>query len=178
MRRRAFTLIELLVVVAIIGLLSTVAAVAFNGSQVNARNTQRKANLVQIAKALEVYYADNGGYPPIPNGGLGGWYGNCTTYGGYPDTGAGAWIPNLSPTYIASLPHDVLTGKPNPSSSFVQCQTLPNGVCYLYSSNGVDYKIFARCLPEGGAVSASDPFYDPLGRTYVYAIFTPGAKSW
>jgi len=173
MKRSAFTLIELLVVISIIGLLSTVAVVATKSSGVNARNTQRKANLVQVSKALELYYTQNGGYPSTS----GAWQGNCTDYGGLPDTGAGGWIPGLAPTYMGTLPHDPNSGKVNPSSALAYCQTTGPGNCYLYRSDGIDYKLLAHCIPEG-VLSASDPLADISRWNYAYAIYTPGARAW
>lgn len=69
-----FTLIELLVVVAIIGLLATLAAVAFGNTRGKARDAKRKADIAQIQKALDMYYAENSVYPASggaaqPNGG-------------------------------------------------------------------------------------------------------------
>lgn len=61
--RRAFTLVELLVVIAIIGLLSSVAVVSLSGARIKARDAKRLADIAQIRKALELYYADNNQYP-------------------------------------------------------------------------------------------------------------------
>ena len=58
-----FTLIEMLVVIAILGLLATVGLGSFQSSQMKSRDTQRKNDLNQIQKALELYYNDNGKYP-------------------------------------------------------------------------------------------------------------------
>jgi prepilin-type N-terminal cleavage/methylation domain-containing protein len=114
MSHRAFTLIELLVVISIIGLLSTVAIIALGSSQLNARNTRRKADAIQISKALELYYNDNGGYPNTS----GATEGNCTGAGGYPDTDPGSWIPGLvSGGYMSRLPRDPNSGKGNPNSA-------------------------------------------------------------
>ncbi len=73
-RKSGFTLIELLVVIAIIGLLATLAVVAFGSTRVKARDAKRKADIAMIQKALDMYYADNGFYPASggatsPNGG-------------------------------------------------------------------------------------------------------------
>ena len=60
-----FTLIELLVVIAIIGILASIALVAFRSSQAKARNIRRVSDLNSIAKALELYYDDHGKYPAM-----------------------------------------------------------------------------------------------------------------
>ncbi|QQG40699.1 MAG: prepilin-type N-terminal cleavage/methylation domain-containing protein [Candidatus Levyibacteriota bacterium] len=68
-----FTLIELLVVIAILGILTAGILVVVNPiDQIQrARDTQRKQELAQIQRALEVYYNDNGTYPDtVPFGDL------------------------------------------------------------------------------------------------------------
>jgi prepilin-type N-terminal cleavage/methylation domain-containing protein len=62
--KKGFTLIELLVVIAIIGLLSTMAVYAFNLARVEARDARRKADLRQLAKAIDLFYDATGSYPP------------------------------------------------------------------------------------------------------------------
>ncbi len=154
MARKAFTLVELLVVISIIGLLSTIAVASLSSAQMNARNAKRKADLTQISKALELYRADNGAFPVA-----GGWRGNCSAYGGYPDTDPGSWIPGLvSGGYMARLPRDPRSSQANQNYSDVYCKNNPQNNCYLYISNGTDYTLLAYCTPEG-ALSASDPFY-------------------
>lgn len=179
MQRNAFTLIELLVVIAIIGLLSTIAVVSLSTTRMNARNTQRKANLVQVSKSLELYYSDFGKYPDTS----GAMYGNCTGAGGQPDVDTlnasptncndiltPSWIPGLvSCGYITKLPRDPNTEKSNPNSASLSCQTTPASNCFRYHSNGTDYKLLAVCTPEG-TLSASDPFYDPPRPTYTWQI--------
>lgn len=58
-----FTLVELLVVISIISALVTVVAGGFRSSQTRGRDVERKANLKEIANALELYYNDYGQYP-------------------------------------------------------------------------------------------------------------------
>jgi len=60
---KGFTLIELLVVIAIIGLLSTLAVVALNSARQKSRDSKRVADLKQVQTALELYFADENGYP-------------------------------------------------------------------------------------------------------------------
>lgn len=58
-----FTLLELLVVVTILGLLAAVGMGQYQTSQMKARDAQRKSDLSNIARALEMYYNDYGSYP-------------------------------------------------------------------------------------------------------------------
>ncbi|MCX6726097.1 MAG: prepilin-type N-terminal cleavage/methylation domain-containing protein [Candidatus Shapirobacteria bacterium] len=68
--QRGFTLVELLVVMAILGLLATIGLGSFMSTQIKGRDSQRKSDLGQIQKALEMYYNDYGQYPDsLPAGG-------------------------------------------------------------------------------------------------------------
>ncbi len=106
---RAFTLIELLVVIAIIGMLSAVVLASLNSARASARDAKRKADLQQVAKALDLYYLATGAYP--------GEYACDSSLGvnltACPATGTD-WDPTsyihvaLVPTYIADLPVDPL----------------------------------------------------------------------
>lgn len=62
--KKGFTLIELLVVVSIIAILSAVGLSAFAGAQKKARDSRRKADIVQIQNASEKVFLDstNGQY--------------------------------------------------------------------------------------------------------------------
>jgi len=62
-KAKGFTLIELLVVIAIIGLLSTLAVVALNNARQKSRDAKRVSDIKQVSTALELYFADNNGYP-------------------------------------------------------------------------------------------------------------------
>ena len=57
-RQRGFTLIELLVVMVIIGLLAGLIMPNLMSARERARDTQRKSDLEQIQKALELYKMD------------------------------------------------------------------------------------------------------------------------
>lgn len=58
-----FTLIELLVVVLILGILSAIVVVAVSNARSNAVVSACKADVVQVAKAAQQYYVDNGAWP-------------------------------------------------------------------------------------------------------------------
>lgn len=58
-----FTLIELLIVLTIIGTLATLTTVNYLSVKQRARDSQRKADIMQIQSALEMYRVDNSTYP-------------------------------------------------------------------------------------------------------------------
>ena len=62
---RAFTLIELLVVIAIIAVLIGLLFPAFRAVQNQAKQTQAKNDLTQIANAVNAFYTDYGKYPLV-----------------------------------------------------------------------------------------------------------------
>jgi len=62
-KKTGFTLIELLVVIAIISLLGSIVLISVNSARAKARDSKRKADLHQIAVALEMYANEYGGYP-------------------------------------------------------------------------------------------------------------------
>lgn len=160
MKTRGFTLIELLVVIAIIGILSSVVLVSLNSARAKSRDARRLADLKQLETALAIYHNDNRAYPTTN----GGWRGNCSTYGGYSDTGAGGWVPNLAPTYIPVLPL-------NPKS-------VPPGGCYLYRSDGIDYMLLAHQTVES-YTALTNPAKRPLiPASNSFAFYTSGAANW
>jgi prepilin-type N-terminal cleavage/methylation domain-containing protein len=178
MNRKAFTLVELLVVIAIIGLLSTVAVVSLSSSRTNARNMKRKADLVQISKALELYYSQNGTYPSTGGSAYpGNQWSLCSAWTVKGESGPDGWIPDLAPTYMATLPRDPRSNQGNTNPPVPACTNTPTWSCYVYMSDGIDYKVMAFCTPEG-TISATDPFYDPGHPGFDYSIYTPGARLW
>jgi prepilin-type N-terminal cleavage/methylation domain-containing protein len=64
MKFRAFTLIELLVVIAIIGVLSSVVLASLNSARGKARDARRASDMSNVVTALELYFDQNGTYPP------------------------------------------------------------------------------------------------------------------
>lgn len=70
--KSGFTLIELLVVIAIIGILASVVLASLSQARNKAKDAKRISDMKQIQTALELYYNDNGRYPP-PVSGNGSW---------------------------------------------------------------------------------------------------------
>jgi len=147
-RKKGFTLIELLVVIAIIGLLASIVLVSMSGVRAKGRDAKRKESLRQIQVALEVYNAQYGTYPTT--GGVVWAEGQCVnpppSWGWVikPDySGVNAYIPDLAPQFIASLPSDPMVNG-------------INGRCYGYWGDGARYFIWAHLGVEG-SYSASDP---------------------
>ena len=91
MKDRGFTLIELLVVIAIIGILSSVVLASLNTARVRANEAKKKAELQQIALALNNYYLATGVLPANP-----------TPYWNVADPTLSA---ALEPTYMSSVPN-------------------------------------------------------------------------
>ncbi len=133
--RKGFTLIELLVVIAIIGLLSTLAIVALNSARAKSRDSKRISDVKQIQTALELYFADQSGYPAAPGGALGaaGATTLCSTSGW-----AGACVGT---SYMGQVPE-------NPT---------PNGTPYTYTLAGGAYSItFTLEGPTGTLKDGAD----------------------
>lgn len=82
--RAAFTLVELLVVIAIIGLLTTIAVVAFSSVRKQARNAKRIADVKQLITAFSLGLDANGSYPAGAEG-IGCISTACT--------GTWSWVP-------------------------------------------------------------------------------------
>lgn len=80
--KRGFTLIEMLVVISIIGILATIVIANMAGVRERARDAQRKSDIGQIQKAMELYK-------------------NAQTVPAYPAT-----LPLLATTYMQAVPQD------------------------------------------------------------------------
>lgn len=123
---KGFTIVELLVVIVIIAILAAITIVAYNGAQGRARDDKRKTDIINITKALELYYSDNGTYPvtTATTSTLGAqWY----------SSGDASWMPFsiilTGANAINSVPAD-----PNPSVTTPPWTA--NGYQYAYISNG------------------------------------------
>jgi prepilin-type N-terminal cleavage/methylation domain-containing protein len=117
MRLKGFTLIELLIVITIIGILSVSIVPRLTGGPAKARDAQRKADIQQIATAIEFFADDNGGLYPNPN--------PTTAPIGYSCIGSDALVP--LDFYLSSIPKD-----PSAANAFTGASTCTGG--YYYQS--------------------------------------------
>jgi len=146
--KKGFTIIELVVVITIIAVLSTIVISNVNDSRMKARNAARKAQLKEMQKALELYYAEKGNYPEALI-----WRGIVL---GDSRSGDSGYIPNLAPQYMGILPVDPAGG-----------ESSANNAGYFYRSNKISYKLISQAPasygPPGpeGVWSNSDAFADP-----------------
>lgn len=172
---RGFTLIELLVVISIIGLLASIIFVSLDSARGKGKEAARKATLRQLQSAVELYFSNNASYPSsnYPADAYSSEIGDNRPNGNNND---GNWIPGLTPTYISKLPKDPEGGaSTNPS-----CISFAGFKSYLYLSDGVNYKIGARCSLQPSEYDPADPLYDPLRAGYGWMVCSgePACSGW
>ena len=159
MRRRGFTLIELLIVIALIAILAALAYVSFARALQNSRDSKRKNDLHELQTAIEVYYTDHGSYPDTG----GAWRGACAGFGNYDRDGSNGYVPDVAPKYLKELPVDPRpAAHPNLDAS---C-TSPDVSCFLYRSDGEDYKLISNCGIETSPPQEGKVLYDPVRPGY------------
>jgi len=106
------------------------AIVALSNARVKARDSRREGDIKQITNALELAFAFNDSYP-IPTGNTTVCLSTCTSSN---------WCANLK-TQMSSIPND----------------PLPNQQCYLYNSDGANFRIAAKLESSSNyAVAQSD----------------------
>jgi len=122
--QRGFTLIELMVVITIIAVLATVGAVMYSTTQKTARVSKRIQDLRAMQTAIETYKATKGSYPVTS-----GWRSECPSWGGKANNDVVPTATSFIPQFMSTFPVDPAMDKTN------------NQNCYLYYSDGNDYKI-------------------------------------
>jgi ribose 5-phosphate isomerase B len=170
-----FTLVEILIVISILGILAGIVIAGVGEARESTRDAKRESDAKNIQLALGLYKDDYDQYPST----AGAWKSGTTvcnaTYGaGNSYSGATGYIPNLAPVYMGVLPES-----PNVS----------NNKCFLYRSNGTDYKLLvwnaienynaSSLLADPGlAVNPTPPPSCTGARNNTYAIYTSGALCW
>src|SRR5580704_2621702 len=102
-----FTLVELLVVITIIGILVSLLLPAVQSAREQARLTQCKNNIKQLAMGCQTHVST---YQYFPGGGWGwGWIGDPTHGSG--NTQPGGWIYNILPYIDQQNVHDLQLGQ-------------------------------------------------------------------
>lgn len=167
-----FTIVELLIVIVIIAILAAITIVSFNGVQKRARDSQRYSDAKTIMKALELYKAYNGSYPPTTTTTMANTPG-CSLGTGYSYSIAtdDTWLKPLIPSVISKVP----TANPGDCTRYYRyfrggattwgCTTLTTG-WYLLQVFGA----------EGSIVPAESQTFKPCPESTV--TMTATSTSW
>lgn len=120
-----FTLVELLIVMGIMAVLATFFIGGYTGVQRRARDAQRKSDISQLAKSLELYFNDYRRYPAESSGLVAG----CPSTTSTACTWGSGQFTDTKTIYFKTVPEDSTSG-----------------YTYIYRTNagGTYYKIYAR----------------------------------
>ncbi len=161
-QQTGFTIVELLIVIVVIAILAAISIVAYGGIQERARNAQRTQDVRTIAKALELYYINNGQYP---SGACGS---SCPVNkkinSSWATTSDGSWSvleAALVPDYISALPTDPKASTSTPaaiSGGYNYDYVVPGGWCSAAAGN-----IYLLTYNLEGATSVNQDRNVPTG---------------
>ena len=99
LHNNGFTIVELLIVIVVIGVLSSVTAVAYNGVSQRANYSVAKQNFSAALKAIELYKQDKGYYPDSENCASGFYHVWC----GFNQGTDNGFIPGIVPDYASTV---------------------------------------------------------------------------
>ncbi len=127
-RNHGFTLVELMIVIVILGILTAIGVFAFQSAQQKSRDSRRKNDLSQVAKALEMYINDVGSYPVTGTGADDGKITGCGDVAKTVCDWGTSFANTTKAVYMIKLPKD-------PSSTRTK---------YRYEKFGYGYRLYAR----------------------------------
>jgi general secretion pathway protein G len=161
--KKGFTLVEMLIVLGIVGVVATMLIVGINPlDQIRkSTDTERKTDLDQLKDALELYYQDNGTYPPS-SADFKLYIGSTTLAWG------SAWQP-----YMNQLPKD-----PSPTRTYQYYVPLASGgqTYYIYASLERGSKDPQACNNGNACASLGGSGFPPAsscGGTCNYGVSSP-----
>jgi len=132
--QKRLTLIEILIVVAVIGLISTLSAVAVSSARANTRDAVRLSNLRQTQSALENFFVVRNGYPITEEvASLGFGSAGCLTMVGF-QSACDATTEGVLIKTVPAAPDAGLSG-------LSSCGGVANAFCYLAIKDGGAYVI-------------------------------------
>ena len=123
-KQSGFTIVELLIVIVVIAILAAVTITAYNGIQERAKVSKVQQDLKSMQRLIELYKSEHDVYPSTG----GAW--------SYSYSSPDGFIPSVVPTYANSLPR------------FTADQVVNSGHCYVYNSNGTNYKLIRLGQPS------------------------------
>jgi general secretion pathway protein G len=163
-KQKGFTLVELLVTISILSILAIIGMGQYRTSQEKARDAQRKADLDNISRALEMYYNDNQAYPTSDD---------CNS------DEQGKLVVEKdcgTPTETVLDWGDTFDVDIDVSTTVVYMKMLPadpdDTTPYCYESNGIKYRIFASLENENDLEYVTPGTYtcNEDATTYTYGI--------
>ena len=137
-----FTLIELLVVIAIIAILATTVIVTYDSLRKKARDAERKSEITQIKRLIEIYMVDNINAPSNGDG-------DKTI-----DKGSGIAL------LLSDWKDGLASGPAEPSSN----------ATYYYTSSGANYAIGANLEDDGTCAALPEGLSWPTGVEVDYCV--------
>ncbi|MDP2741242.1 MAG: prepilin-type N-terminal cleavage/methylation domain-containing protein [bacterium] len=154
-----FTIIELIVVIAIIAVLASIVMVNVSSFRAKARDARRISDLRNIRTALDMYFVDNGFYPPSGCG-----Y-DCNGYS-YSYNSSWQTLENYLKPYLSSLPKDPINSGCPPWSND----------CYSYSYGNVGNTVYTPQYDLTGQLEIKN---NPLAcKSKCYKWYFNASYSW
>jgi prepilin-type N-terminal cleavage/methylation domain-containing protein len=151
--RRGFTLVELMIVMGLLGILASVVLNNFIGTIAKGRDARRKDDLKQIAKGLEAFATDFGGYPASEDGKVMG----CRDAPGTEFFACGEGISDRFRVYRETIDEPIVylntwPRDPDSQKEYIYVYDSTNGGFALYASlentNDRDVKVQANGQPD------------------------------